>query len=319
VAGHAARRGRLAEQADAAPTTLCHYDAFRGNMAAAGEETVLLDWEYVGLGALGQDPGHLAVESLFMGQVAGGEAGGLAAAVFAGYLAGLADAGWRGDARAVRRAYCASASRRWLNTAVRRTVQAATCDDPALRARFERWMGMPIERCARQLTLRSCCSASRRRRALGDLPRGRVRLLTRSGVDPAPVWRGFRDEASAATRVDPRPAHQSCWRLAGLRDAPGGASAVLLAQTADARVVGVREGAVVGFRETGDDHDRWAVEARCLPFEDAEVAAIVDGTYAAEGALDDDGADHGPVLIVLGDLESADSEAKELLGVGGHR
>jgi hypothetical protein len=144
-------RGRLEQLADGAPTTLCHYDAFRGNMAAAGQETVLFDWEYVGLGALGQDPAHLAVESLFMGHVPGGEAGALDAAVFAGYLAGLADAGWRGDAPAVRRAYCASASRRWLTTAVRRAVQAATCDDPALRARFERWMGMPIEECARQL------------------------------------------------------------------------------------------------------------------------------------------------------------------------
>ena len=40
---------------------------------------------------------------------------------------------------------------RWLNTAVRRTVQAATCDDPAARARFERWMGVPAESCARHL------------------------------------------------------------------------------------------------------------------------------------------------------------------------
>jgi hypothetical protein len=141
----------LEELADAAPTTLCHYDAFRGNMAAAGDETVLLDWEYVGLGAFGQEAGHLTTESLFAAHVPGDEADALDAAVFAGYLAGLADAGWRGDARAVRRAYCASASRRWLNTAVRRAHQAATCDDPALAARFERWLGMPVERCARHL------------------------------------------------------------------------------------------------------------------------------------------------------------------------
>jgi hypothetical protein len=141
----------LEELADAAPTTLCHYDAFRGNMAAAGEETVLLDWEYVGLGALGVDPGHLTTQSMFAAHVPGGEAYALDAAVFAGYLTGLGDAGWHGDARVVRRAYCASASRRWLTTAVRRAVQAATCDDPALRERFERWLGMPIEGCAGQL------------------------------------------------------------------------------------------------------------------------------------------------------------------------
>jgi hypothetical protein len=144
-------RGRLEERAEAPPATLCHYEAFRANNAAARNDTVQLDWEYVGLGPLGADPAHLTIESVFSAHVPGAEAAALDAVVFAGYLAGLADAGWRGEARAVRRAYCAAAARRWLNTVVRRTVQAATCDDPAARARFERWMGMPVEACAQHL------------------------------------------------------------------------------------------------------------------------------------------------------------------------
>jgi hypothetical protein len=143
-------RRALEDRADAGSTTLCHHDAFRRNMVAVGGGTVLLDWEYLGPGPLGGDAAHLTTTSLLMGNVPGAEAGALDAAVFDGYLAGLDDAGWRGDARLLRRAYCAFGARRWLPTAARRAVAAATCEDPAERARLEAWLGMPIERCARQ-------------------------------------------------------------------------------------------------------------------------------------------------------------------------
>jgi hypothetical protein len=143
-------RGRLEAAAAAPPTTLCHHDAFRRNMAGVGEESFLLDWEYVGPGPLGEDAAHLTTTSLLMGNFPGGEAAALDAAVFEGYLAGLADGGWRGDERVVRRAYCGFGARRWLANAARRAVAAATCDDPIERGRIEAWLMMPIDRCVRQ-------------------------------------------------------------------------------------------------------------------------------------------------------------------------
>ena len=56
----------------------------------------------------------------------------------------------RSHERLIRRAYCAFGARRWLASAARRAVAAATCDDPAERVALEAWLGMPIERCARQ-------------------------------------------------------------------------------------------------------------------------------------------------------------------------
>jgi hypothetical protein len=143
-------RQELEERVAAAPATLCHHDAFRRNMVSVDGGTVLLDWEYIGLGPLGEDAAHLTTTTLLMGHVPGADAAGLDAAVFDGYQAGLADAGWRGDSILVRRAYCAFGARRWLANVARRAVAAATCDVATERSRLEAWLGLPVERVAQQ-------------------------------------------------------------------------------------------------------------------------------------------------------------------------
>jgi hypothetical protein len=100
---------------DRLPQTLCHLDASRRNLfarrAADGEdETVAIDWEFVGIGAVGQELGNLVGSTLGFREVEAADAARLEERAFAGYLEGLRDAGWGGDARAVRFAYAASAA-----------------------------------------------------------------------------------------------------------------------------------------------------------------------------------------------------------------
>jgi Phosphotransferase enzyme family len=94
---------------EAGPQTFCHLDFYPANLFADGGETILVDWAYCGIGALGEDPGNFVPDTLLDGFVATEEADELETAVWEGYRAGLADAGWAGDERAVRFAFCATA------------------------------------------------------------------------------------------------------------------------------------------------------------------------------------------------------------------
>ena len=92
------------------PQSVCHLDAWYGNMAAVQDgdgtdTTVLFDWALPGYGALGEEIGHLVWLSLLECTVAVGEAPQLEALVLEQYLAGLAESGWQGELRAVRVAY----------------------------------------------------------------------------------------------------------------------------------------------------------------------------------------------------------------------
>lgn len=95
---------------EAAPQTFCHLDFYPANLFGDGGETILVDWAYCGLGALGEDPGNFVPDTLLDGFVAVEEADELETTVWDGYRAGLADAGWAGDEHAVRFAFCATAS-----------------------------------------------------------------------------------------------------------------------------------------------------------------------------------------------------------------
>jgi Phosphotransferase enzyme family len=91
------------------PRTLCHLDVWPANLIARPDgRTVLLDWSFVGVGALGEDPGNLIPDSVFDLFLPGDRIGELDRAVTDSYLAGLAEAGWDGDPRLVRLAMCAS-------------------------------------------------------------------------------------------------------------------------------------------------------------------------------------------------------------------
>jgi hypothetical protein len=106
---------------DRLPHTLCHLDAFRRNLFArlgadGRDQTVAIDWAFVGSGAIGEEIEPLVLRSLAFGEVEPGEAHELDRAVFAGYLDGLRDAGWWGDPRQARLGYTAAAAMRFLVT-----------------------------------------------------------------------------------------------------------------------------------------------------------------------------------------------------------
>jgi hypothetical protein len=98
------------------PRTLCHLDVWPANLIARPDgRTALLDWSFVGDGALGEDPGNLIPDSVLDDFLPGERIGEVDRAVTGAYLAGLAEAGWGGDPRLVRLAMCASVVKyHWL-------------------------------------------------------------------------------------------------------------------------------------------------------------------------------------------------------------
>ena len=130
------------------PQTFCHGDAIRRNLYArraadGSEETVAIDWEHAGLSAPGEEVGQtLSVASAFY-DLEPADLPALDEALFAGYLAGLQDAGWRGDPRPVRFAYAAHAALRNAFNAV-----GATLPDEAGRARAPKTFGHTFEELA---------------------------------------------------------------------------------------------------------------------------------------------------------------------------
>ena len=72
-------------------TTLCHQDLYPPNLFArrgahGHDQTVLIDWSYVGLGSAGQDIGNLVPASVWMGYVPADALAALEQLVWDGYL-----------------------------------------------------------------------------------------------------------------------------------------------------------------------------------------------------------------------------------------
>ncbi len=96
--------------------TLCHLDVWPNNLFAGRDGTfTLVDWSFVGEGALGEDIGNLVPDSVFDLFVPARKLAILDRELFGGYLSGLWQAGWDGDERLVRLGMCASAVKyEWL-------------------------------------------------------------------------------------------------------------------------------------------------------------------------------------------------------------
>lgn len=110
-----ADRKRLLAALEQLPRTFCHHDAFRRNLFAqksAGglAQTVAIDWQIVGTGALGEELTPLIALSLLFMNVEMQHAKELDEIVFRGYLEGLRDVGCQVDERIVRYGYTASAA-----------------------------------------------------------------------------------------------------------------------------------------------------------------------------------------------------------------
>lgn len=111
-----AERDRARTAAEAADQTLCHLDVWPANLIDAGIRSVLLDWSFVGAGAIGEDLANLVVDSFTDGLMDPALLPEVAATATEEYLAGLRDGGWTGPADRVRAAIaaCGAAKYSWL-------------------------------------------------------------------------------------------------------------------------------------------------------------------------------------------------------------
>ena len=98
---------RTLARVEAAPQTLCHLDFYPGNLLGP-DGSVVIDWAYCGIGALGEDAGNLVPDAMFDGFVRVSRARELEEAVWDGYLAGLRRSPWRGDEHEVRWVFLAA-------------------------------------------------------------------------------------------------------------------------------------------------------------------------------------------------------------------
>jgi hypothetical protein len=97
-------RHALLEALERMPRTLCHQDAWRGNMMAADNELVVIDWSYAGRSVIGTDLGDLAVAGYGLIETEISLAA-IDEAVFESYLDGLREAGFPAERSQVRFAY----------------------------------------------------------------------------------------------------------------------------------------------------------------------------------------------------------------------
>lgn len=108
-------RETLLEVLEQLPQTFCHLDAYPGNLfaRAGAEQTVAIDWSFAGMAAPGEELAPLVIGTALVGL---GDVATIRVAeehAMAGYLAGLRDAGWSGDAGAVHLAFRVSAALRY--------------------------------------------------------------------------------------------------------------------------------------------------------------------------------------------------------------
>jgi len=95
-------RDRLYGIMDRLPRTLCHLDFWTKNLIRRPDgEIALLDWAFVGDGAIGEDAGNLVPDAVLDHFVPAERLPEFETAVLDGYLNGLRQAGWAGDARLV--------------------------------------------------------------------------------------------------------------------------------------------------------------------------------------------------------------------------
>lgn len=111
-------RDVLCDALDRLPRTFCHHDANGRNLIARTsthdrDQTVVIDWDFVGIGPPGYDIVPLCGELLPSFQFELTEAQDVVEDLFEGYLAGLRDAGWQGDRGRVRLSFTSALALRY--------------------------------------------------------------------------------------------------------------------------------------------------------------------------------------------------------------
>ena len=137
-----ADRQRHLERLAQLPQTLCHLDAHRGNLSWQGDELALLDWAFVGAGALGEELAAFIGASLLLDHVPLSDAEQLERVAFDGYLAGLRTAGWSGDEALIWEAYHCVMPLRYAIVSLASMLRTAVQPDYA--AEWEQNTGKPL-------------------------------------------------------------------------------------------------------------------------------------------------------------------------------
>ena len=103
------QREQFARCLDRLPRTLCHHDLNPSNLFALEEQTVVIDWAYAGVGGIAEDIVGLVVPNP-LAEMGADHARTLDEIAFEGYLNGLRDVGWHGEADLVRLGYAGAAA-----------------------------------------------------------------------------------------------------------------------------------------------------------------------------------------------------------------
>ena len=106
----AANREALLAVADRCPRTLAHLDVWPMNLILADDGPVLLDWAFIGDGAVGEDISNVIIDSVADGLVPVSRLDDVAEAAIEGYMAGIADLI---DAETVRRGVYATGAAKY--------------------------------------------------------------------------------------------------------------------------------------------------------------------------------------------------------------
>jgi hypothetical protein len=109
---------------DRLPRAVCHFDLHPANLFSVDDDTVLIDWASVGMGAVGEDAGVLVADAVLDFHVEPEHVGELTEVVRLGYEDGLHRAGWSGPSELVVLGMSAGLAARyaWIGPALLRCV-----------------------------------------------------------------------------------------------------------------------------------------------------------------------------------------------------
>jgi hypothetical protein len=143
-------RERFLRTLDRLPQTFAHQDPVRRNLflrrdADGAYETVAIDWAFVGPAAIGMDIAVPFVINLAFMELDIAVARDFDNHLYQGYLDGLHDAGWDGDARQVRLGFAAAAACKNIEGLMLLSSNGLLTD-PTRQSSMEEAFGHPIEK-----------------------------------------------------------------------------------------------------------------------------------------------------------------------------
>lgn len=145
-----AERETFLQALNGLPQTFCHLDASRRNIFSRqkanenSEETIVIDWGFAGIGALGEEIACLGNGSLPWFEFEQNEVQKLDEVIFEGYLEGLSDVGWHGDACLARYGYVAASALRYVTRGPEMIVPILLNEDTGQQAQLEQVFGRPL-------------------------------------------------------------------------------------------------------------------------------------------------------------------------------